>query len=72
MVAWTAARSSDRHTLSPVRMSRLLALLGGSLGSAAGWAAGAAVGTMTAFAMSVVGTAIGVYAARRLATWLTS
>lgn len=51
-------------------MSKLLAIVGASLGSAAGWAAGAPIGTMTAFALSVVGTAVGVYAGRRIAAWL--
>lgn len=39
--------------------------IGASIGGAFGWWLGAFVGTMTAFFLSVVGTAAGVYLARR-------
>jgi hypothetical protein len=44
----------------------MLPTLGAFVGGTVGWYAGALVGTMTAFALSMVGTAIGVYAAKRL------
>jgi membrane protein YqaA with SNARE-associated domain len=44
----------------------LVATVGGSLGGWLGWWLGARVGVMTAFFLSVVGTAIGVYFTRRL------
>jgi hypothetical protein len=41
-------------------------MLAGSLGGALGWWLGGLEGIMTAFFLSVLGTALGVYAARRL------
>jgi hypothetical protein len=51
-------------------MSKLFATLGATIGGAAGWWLGAHMGTMTAFFVSVIGTAFGVYAGRRLAAGL--
>ena len=51
-------------------MSKTLAVLGATVGGAIGWWLGARVGTMTAFFVSVLGTAAGVYAGRRLAAGL--
>ena len=48
-------------------MSKLLALLGATIGGAIGWWLGARVSTMAAFFLSVLGTAVGVYASRRIA-----
>jgi hypothetical protein len=48
-------------------MGKLLAALGATVGGYAGWALGAHVGVMTAFTISMVGTAAGVYAGRRVA-----
>ncbi len=48
-------------------MKRLLVSLGFTVGSTIGWFAGAAIGTMTAFMVSIVGGAIGVYIALRWA-----
>ena len=48
-------------------MSKLLALVGATFGGAVGWWLGARVGIVTAFLLSVVGTAAGVYAGRRIA-----
>lgn len=48
-------------------MSKLLALVGATVGGALGWWIGAHIGIMTAFLMSVVGTAGGVYVGRRIA-----
>jgi hypothetical protein len=45
----------------------MLVVLGGTVGSMVGWWLGALVGFMTAFFMSVVGTAAGVYFARKWA-----
>jgi hypothetical protein len=51
-------------------MSKLLALLGATIGGAIGWWLGARVSTMAAFFVSVLGTAMGVYAGRRIAAAL--
>ena len=48
-------------------MNKWLAFLGATIGGYAGWGLGATVGTMTAFLVSIVGTAAGVYAGRRIA-----
>ena len=48
-------------------MSKVLSLLGATLGGAIGWWLGARIGTMTAFVVSILGTAVGVYAGRRIA-----
>ena len=48
-------------------MSRLLAIVGAVIGGWVGWWLGGLVGMMTAFALSVVGTAAGVYYGRRIA-----
>ena len=47
-------------------MGKLALILGATVGGALGWWLGALVGTMTAFLVSMVGTGIGIYAARRL------
>lgn len=47
-------------------MQKLLTMLGMTIGGYLGWLVGAPVGVFTAFMVSVVGTAAGVYAARRL------
>lgn len=44
----------------------MLPTLGAFIGGSIGWYLGALVGTMTAFALSMVGTALGVYLAKRL------
>lgn len=46
-------------------MTKLLIFLAATIGGSIGWWIGALVGTMTAFLLSVVGTAAGVYYARR-------
>jgi phage tail tape-measure protein len=48
-------------------MGRLFAAIGSIAGGWVGWAAGARVGFMTAYMVSIVGTAVGVYYGRRLA-----
>jgi len=48
-------------------MTKILGFIGSSLGGAIGWGAGAYVGTMTALMLSVIGTAAGLYGARRAA-----
>jgi hypothetical protein len=47
-------------------MGKLLAFVGATVGGYAGWALGALVGTFSAFAVSIVGTAVGVYYGRRI------
>jgi uncharacterized membrane protein YeaQ/YmgE (transglycosylase-associated protein family) len=46
-------------------MNKLVGFIGATIGSYAGWALGARVGMMTAFMLSIVGTAAGIYVARR-------
>jgi hypothetical protein len=48
-------------------MMKLYGFLGATIGSYAGWYLGAPVGFMTAFSLSMVGTAFGIYAGRRVA-----
>jgi uncharacterized membrane protein YeaQ/YmgE (transglycosylase-associated protein family) len=45
-------------------MKFLLLITGSSLGGWGGWFLGKPMGTMTAFLLSVIGTAVGIYAAR--------
>ena len=47
-------------------MSRLLGLIGATIGGWLGWALAERFGLMAAFFTSIVGTALGVYAANRL------
>ena len=46
-------------------MHKPIIILGVTIGGAIGWWIGAFVGTMTAFMLSMVGTALGLYLARR-------
>jgi hypothetical protein len=46
-------------------MSKLASFIGMTVGGAIGWYAGSIVGFMTAFALSCVGTGVGMYVARR-------
>jgi cadmium resistance protein CadD (predicted permease) len=48
-------------------LGKILVFLGATIGGAAGWWIGAHFGFMTAFFVSIVGTAAGIYIARR---WL--
>jgi len=48
-------------------MQKLLTMIGMTVGGYVGWAIGAPVGIFTAFMVSMVGTAVGLYAARRFA-----
>ncbi len=47
-------------------MSKLLAIVGATVGGGLGWWLGALVGVATAFFLSVLGTAGGVYLGRRV------
>lgn len=47
-------------------MKWLISAIAGSLGGAAGWYLGSLEGVMTAFFLSVIGTAIGAWYAKRL------
>lgn len=51
-------------------MSKLLAFVGATVGGAVGWWLAARFGMFAAFMASVIGTAAGVYAGRRLAAHL--
>jgi len=46
-------------------MMKMLNTLGAFIGGTIGWYAGAVVGTATAFVLSMVGTGVGIYAARK-------
>lgn len=46
-------------------MGKIIALVGTTIGGGIGWWLGARAGIMTAFMCSVVGTGVGLYAARR-------
>ncbi|MGE5749758.1 MAG: hypothetical protein ACM31F_07345 [Gemmatimonas sp.] len=48
-------------------MSKLFMLVGSTIGSYAGWWMGAHIGMMTAFAVSMVGTGVGIYYGRQVA-----
>ena len=48
-------------------MTKLLVFLGATIGGSVGWWLGAFAGMFTAFVVSMVGTGIGMYAARRFA-----
>jgi len=48
-------------------MLKLYSFIGATVGSYAGWALGSTVGIMTAFMLSFVGMAAGIYAGRRVA-----
>jgi uncharacterized membrane protein YeaQ/YmgE (transglycosylase-associated protein family) len=48
-------------------MNKILGFVGATVGGYAGWWLGAHVGIMTAFIVSIIGTALGVYAGRQIA-----
>jgi uncharacterized membrane protein YeaQ/YmgE (transglycosylase-associated protein family) len=47
-------------------VNKLVGFIGATIGSYAGWALGARVSMMTAFMLSIVGTGLGIYVARRV------
>jgi uncharacterized membrane protein YbhN (UPF0104 family) len=47
-------------------LSGILYLIGATVGGALGWWIGERAGFMSAFFLSLVGTAIGIYASRRI------
>jgi uncharacterized membrane protein YbhN (UPF0104 family) len=49
-------------------MTRIATAIGATVGGAVGWWLGARVGIVTAFFVSVLGTAVGVYVVRRFVT----
>lgn len=49
-------------------MSKLMVLIGATAGGWIGWLAGERFGVMTAFMISMVGTGVGIYVARRWAS----
>lgn len=49
-------------------MAKLFGFLGATIGGYAGWFIGARVGFTTAFILSMVGTGIGIYYGRRIAS----
>jgi len=52
-------------------MTKLLVFIGATVGGWLGWAVGARVGIFTAFAVSMVGTGVGMYYGRKAAQNLT-
>ena len=62
---------SGSRPLGETRMTKLLGFIGATIGGWIGWAIGAPVGVFTAFAVSMVGTGVGIYYGRRAAEhWL--
>jgi hypothetical protein len=53
-------------------MGKICGSLGGFLGSSIGWWIGSGGGMMTAFAVSMVGTGLGIWAGRKFADSLVS
>jgi hypothetical protein len=47
-------------------MTKLTAFIGATLGGYLGWALGAPAGIFTAFAVSMVGTGVGMYYGRKI------
>jgi hypothetical protein len=61
----------SRESLSRIHtMNKLLGVIGATAGGYVGWAIGARIGMMTAFMLSMVGTGVGIYVARRVAQYL--
>jgi hypothetical protein len=48
-------------------LGKMLSFIGATAGGALGWWAGNFIGFMTAFAVSMIGTGVGIYAGKRLA-----
>ena len=66
---WRATPSDNR--LQGTMMTKVLGFIGATIGGWIGWAVGAPVGIFTAFAVSMVGTGVGLYYGRRAAQhWL--
>jgi hypothetical protein len=51
-----------------MNMGKLFSFIGATIGSYAGWFLGAKVGFTTAFMLSMVGTGVGIYFGRRIAS----
>ena len=71
LIAFFLAEMGDKTQVATVMLAAqypdfILVIVGTTLGSAVGWWAGAHVGMMTAFMLSIVGTGVGLYVARRL------
>jgi hypothetical protein len=49
-------------------VAKLLGFIGATVGSSVGWWAGEHVGIMTAVIVSAIGTGVGIYAGRRVAS----
>ncbi len=49
-------------------MTKILSFVGSFVGGSVGWWLGAFFGIMTAFTISMVGTGLGIYIGRRIAT----
>jgi F0F1-type ATP synthase assembly protein I len=67
----TRRRSGSRELMGygdVWNMTKILVLTGSFVGGTIGWWLGAFVGTMTAFMISMVGTGVGVYIGRRIAS----
>jgi hypothetical protein len=62
----TRGRNSRRRVAYWVKMGTFFAIVGSSIGGWLGWVVGAKIGFMSAYMLSVVGTAAGVYYGRRL------
>jgi hypothetical protein len=62
-------RTRAEKTMS---MGKVCGSLGAFIGSSVGWWIGSGAGMMTAFAVSMIGTGLGIWAGRKLADHLVS
>jgi hypothetical protein len=66
VVRSTVRASRDSFTPTRYGVTKLLSFVGATAGGWVGWAMGAWAGVFTAFVLSMVGTAAGVYVGRRI------
>ena len=66
----TCSQLTTNDGLLGIEMGGFFAFVGASVGGWIGWVVGAHIGLMTAYVLSVVGTALGVFGGRRAASSL--
>jgi hypothetical protein len=66
----TRSQLTTNNGLLGIEMGGFFAFVGGSVGGWIGWVVGAHIGLMTAYVLSVAGTAVGVFGGRRAASLL--
>jgi hypothetical protein len=60
-------RCNPRAASASIQVTTIIVIVASTLFGSVGWWVGSLVGVMTAFVLSVVGTAVGVYLGRRVA-----